>query len=105
MAPLYNFEALGTGAFEFEPVTEFQVMEADAKPNAYKVTASKLKVDVKSDVAKRERPKLVIAGATAYPRVIDFDAFRSIADDIGALLLVDAAHIAGILFFFWFGCS
>jgi glycine hydroxymethyltransferase len=40
---------------------------------------------------------LIIAGATAYSRVIDFDAFRSIADDIGALLLVDAAHIAGLI--------
>ena len=49
------------------------------------------------DLAKRERPKLIIAGATAYPRRIDFDAFRSIADDAGALLMVDAAHIAGLV--------
>ena len=49
------------------------------------------------DLAKRERPKLVLAGATAYPRQIDFDAFRSIADDIGARLMVDAAHIAGLV--------
>ncbi|HEX5616514.1 MAG TPA: serine hydroxymethyltransferase [Acidimicrobiia bacterium] len=48
-------------------------------------------------LAQRERPKLVIAGATAYPRVIDFAAFRSIADEVGALLLVDAAHIAGLI--------
>ncbi|RPD55117.1 Metalloprotease [Lentinus tigrinus ALCF2SS1-7] len=54
VAPLYNFEELGTGAFEFEPVTDFQVVEADAKPHAYKVSASKVKVNVKSDVAKRE---------------------------------------------------
>ena len=49
------------------------------------------------DLAKRERPKLIIAGATAYPRRIDFEAFRSIADDAGALLMVDAAHIAGLV--------
>ncbi len=49
------------------------------------------------DLAKRERPKLIIAGATAYSRRIDFDAFRSIADDAGALLMVDAAHIAGLI--------
>jgi glycine hydroxymethyltransferase len=48
-------------------------------------------------VARAERPKLIVAGATAYPRVIDFAAFRSIADDIGALLMVDAAHIAGLI--------
>jgi glycine hydroxymethyltransferase len=49
------------------------------------------------ELARRERPKLIVAGATAYPRLIDFDAFRSIADDVGALLMVDAAHIAGLI--------
>ena len=48
-------------------------------------------------VAVAERPKLIIAGATAYPRIIDFEAFREIADDFGALLIVDAAHIAGLI--------
>ncbi|KAI9060880.1 Metalloprotease [Trametes sanguinea] len=54
VAPLYDFEALGTGAFEFEPVTTFQVVAADAKPHAYKVAAQKLTVTVKQDVARRE---------------------------------------------------
>jgi glycine hydroxymethyltransferase len=49
------------------------------------------------DLAVRERPRLIIAGATAYPRLIDFAAFRAIADEIDALLLVDAAHIAGLV--------
>src|SRR5688500_4352788 len=49
------------------------------------------------EIAGRERPKMIVAGATAYPRVIDFDAFRSIADEVGALLVVDAAHIAGLV--------
>jgi glycine hydroxymethyltransferase len=43
------------------------------------------------------RPKLIIAGASAYPRVIDFAAFRAVADEVGALLLVDMAHIAGLV--------
>jgi glycine hydroxymethyltransferase len=47
--------------------------------------------------AKSCRPKLLIAGASAYPRVIDFKIFRQIADDVGALLLVDMAHIAGLV--------
>ncbi|KAI0773565.1 Metalloprotease [Fomes fomentarius] len=54
VAPLFNFEALGTGTFEFEPVTDFQYIEADAKPNAYQVSAKKVKVNVKGDVMKRE---------------------------------------------------
>jgi glycine hydroxymethyltransferase len=49
------------------------------------------------DLAKAERPKAIIAGATAYPRTIDFAAFRAIADEVGALLIVDAAHIAGLI--------
>ncbi|MBX7161340.1 MAG: serine hydroxymethyltransferase [Acidimicrobiia bacterium] len=49
------------------------------------------------DVAAAERPKLIIAGATAYPRVIDFEAFREIADEVGAILMVDAAHIMGLI--------
>jgi glycine hydroxymethyltransferase len=56
-----------------------------------------LDYEVIRDLAVRERPRLIIAGATAYPRVIDFEAFRAIADEIGALLLVDAAHIAGLI--------
>src|SRR4051794_26223535 len=49
------------------------------------------------DLAVRERPRMIIAGATAYSRTIDFEAFRAICDDIGALFLVDAAHIAGLI--------
>ncbi len=48
-------------------------------------------------LAVAARPKAIIAGATAYPRIIDFAAFRSIADEVGALLIVDAAHIAGLI--------
>src|SRR2546429_3422304 len=60
-------------------------------------TTEVLDYDEIRDLAVRERPRLIIAGATAYPRVIDFAAFRAIADEIDALLLVDAAHIAGLV--------
>lgn len=53
--------------------------------------------DAVAELARAERPKAIIAGATAYPRLIDFAAFRAIADEIGALLIVDAAHIAGLV--------
>jgi glycine hydroxymethyltransferase len=56
-----------------------------------------LDYDAIQEVARAERPKLIVAGATAYPRIIDFEAFRAIADDVGAMLLVDAAHIAGLI--------
>jgi glycine hydroxymethyltransferase len=47
------------------------------------------------EIARRERPKLIVAGASAYSRIIDFGKFREIADETGAYLLVDMAHIAG----------
>lgn len=48
-------------------------------------------------IAKKEKPKLIIAGATAYSRKIDFKKFRKIADSVGAYLMVDMAHIAGLV--------
>ena len=48
-------------------------------------------------IALKERPKLIVAGASAYPRVIDFAKFRAIADECGAMLMVDMAHIAGLV--------
>jgi len=48
-------------------------------------------------VAHEHRPKMIVAGASAYPRLIDFEAFREIADQIDALFMVDMAHIAGLV--------
>jgi glycine hydroxymethyltransferase len=49
------------------------------------------------DIALRERPRMILAGASAYPRVIEFDKFREIADEVGAFFLTDMAHIAGLV--------
>ena len=49
------------------------------------------------DLAIKNKPKLIIAGASAYPREIDFSVFRSIADEVGAYLMADIAHIAGLI--------
>ena len=66
---------------------------------AYGVTKSDERIDYDEvrDIAKRERPRLIVAGATAYPRIIDPVPLRSIADEVGALLMFDAAHIAGLI--------
>jgi glycine hydroxymethyltransferase len=48
-------------------------------------------------LAKEHRPKLIVAGASAYPRIIDYPRFRQIANDVSALLMVDMAHIAGLV--------
>lgn len=48
-------------------------------------------------IAKKEKPQLIVAGASAYSRVIDFERFRAIADEVGAKLFVDMAHIAGLV--------
>jgi glycine hydroxymethyltransferase len=49
------------------------------------------------DLARTHRPTMIVAGATAYPRLIDFAAFREIADEVGAILWVDAAHFIGLV--------
>ncbi|NLK64790.1 MAG: serine hydroxymethyltransferase [Tissierellia bacterium] len=49
------------------------------------------------EIAKKENPKMIVAGASAYARIIDFKVFREIADEIGAYFMVDMAHIAGII--------
>lgn len=48
-------------------------------------------------LAKEHKPKLIVAGASAYPRIIDFAAFRRVCDEVGAMLMVDMAHIAGLV--------
>lgn len=57
----------------------------------------RIDMDEVRSLALKERPKLIICGASAYPRIIDFAAFRSIADEVGALLMADIAHIAGLV--------
>src|SRR5215218_3978104 len=49
------------------------------------------------EIALREKPKMILAGASAYPRIIEFDKFREIADEVDAFLLTDMAHIAGLV--------
>ncbi|RKD34636.1 serine hydroxymethyltransferase [Thermohalobacter berrensis] len=57
----------------------------------------KIDYDEVREIAKKEKPKLIVAGASAYPRTIDFKKFREIADEVGAYLMVDMAHIAGLV--------
>ncbi|QGG94593.1 serine hydroxymethyltransferase [Actinomarinicola tropica] len=65
----------------------------------YGVTESdeRLDYDRIRDLAVEHRPKMIVAGATAYPRVIEPEPLRAIADEVGALLMFDAAHIAGLI--------
>ena len=57
----------------------------------------RIDMDEVRELALAERPRLIICGASAYPRIIDFAAFRSVADEVGALLMADIAHIAGLV--------
>jgi len=70
----------------------FRVVSYQVDPKTERIDYDALR-----ELAKKERPKLIIAGASAYPRIIDFEAFRRIADEVGALLMVDMAHIAGLV--------
>jgi len=66
---------------------------------AYGVTPSDERIDLEQmeALAREHRPKLIVAGATAYPRLIDPEPIRRIADEVGALFLFDAAHVAGLI--------
>ncbi len=66
---------------------------------SYGVTKSDERIDYDElrDRAREHRPRLIVAGATAYPRIIDPAPFREIADEVGAMLMFDAAHIAGLI--------
>jgi glycine hydroxymethyltransferase len=66
---------------------------------SYGVTESDERIDLDqlASLAHEHRPKLIVAGATAYPRIIDPEPIRRIADEVGALFLFDAAHVAGLI--------
>lgn len=69
------------------------------KPVHYNVNKETERFDMDEirDLAKKSNPKIIIAGYSAYSRTIDFAAFRSIADEVGAMLMVDMAHISGLV--------
>src|SRR5215510_7644892 len=65
----------------------------------YKVRRQDHRIDIDDvrELARTHRPKVIVAGGSAYPRIIDFAAFRAVADEVGALLMVDMAHFAGLV--------
>lgn len=65
----------------------------------YRVSGSDERIDMDQlrDLALEHRPKMIVAGTTSYPRRLDPEAFRSIADEVGALFMFDAAHVAGLI--------
>lgn len=66
---------------------------------AYEIDPETMRIDMDAvrEIALRERPKVIIAGWSAYPRTLDFAAFREIADEVGAVLWTDMAHFAGLV--------
>ena len=70
----------------------FEVVSYEVEEGSHLIDMQKVR-----DKALAERPKLIVAGASAYPREIDFAAFRAIADEVGAYLMVDMAHYAGLI--------
>ena len=65
----------------------------------YQVRKDTERVDMDQvrDLAREHKPKMIVVGASAYPRIFDFPAFRAICDEVGALMMVDMAHIAGLV--------
>ncbi|HQR06585.1 MAG TPA: serine hydroxymethyltransferase [Gemmatales bacterium] len=70
----------------------FKVVHYGVDPKTHRIN-----MDEVAKLAKEHKPKLIVAGASAYPRHFDFPAFQNIAKDVGALMMVDMAHIAGLV--------
>jgi glycine hydroxymethyltransferase len=66
-------------------------------PYGVRKETGRIDYDEVEQLAKEHRPKLIVVGASAYPRTIDFEAFRRVADQVGAIVMVDMAHIAGLV--------
>lgn len=66
-------------------------------PYGVRESDGRIDLDQVRDLARRERPKMIVVGHSAYPRAIEFQPFRQVADEVGALLLVDMAHFAGLV--------
>ncbi|MDQ6816238.1 MAG: serine hydroxymethyltransferase [Actinomycetota bacterium] len=69
----------------------------DIAPYQVDRETSRIDMDEVERLAKERRPKMILAGWSAYPRVLDFERFRAIADEVGAFLMVDMAHFAGLV--------
>jgi glycine hydroxymethyltransferase len=69
----------------------------DIAPYQVDRETSRIDMDEVERIAKERRPKMILAGWSAYPRVLDFERFRAIADEVGAYLMVDMAHFAGLV--------
>jgi glycine hydroxymethyltransferase len=69
----------------------------DIAPYEVSAETHRLDMDEVARIARERRPKLILAGWSAYPRILDFARFREIADEVGALLMVDMAHFAGLV--------
>ncbi|WP_321365057.1 serine hydroxymethyltransferase [uncultured Celeribacter sp.] len=70
----------------------FDIVSYEVDPDTHLIDMEKVR-----EKALETKPKLIVAGASAYPRVIDFEGFRKIADEVGAYLMVDMAHYAGLI--------
>jgi len=66
-------------------------------PYGVRESDGRIDMDQVADLARRERPKMIVVGHSAYPRQLDFAAFRRIADEVGALVMTDMAHFAGLV--------
>lgn len=71
---------------------DYEIVSYDVDPVTETINYEQL-----AELIKKEKPKMIIAGASAYSRIIDFQKFREIADSVGAYLMVDMAHIAGLV--------
>src|SRR4029079_19447115 len=69
----------------------------EAVPCAARAEDERLDIDAMRELAREHRPKMIVVGYSAYPRAIDFEPFRAVADEVGAMMMVDIARFAGLV--------
>lgn len=79
------------------PVTHMARLFKFVRYKMKDVETGEIDYDEMREVARREKPKIILAGFTSYPRELNYDAFKSIADEVGAIAMADMAHIAGLI--------
>ena len=107
MAVYFAFMKLGEGLLSMKlnaGRTSFSWFTSQFTGQFYKVSqysldpkTERLDYGIVEELARKERPKIIVCGASAYPRTIDFKAFQEIADEVGAYCMADIAHIAGLV--------
>ena len=95
--PIFSMDLSHGGHLSHGSPVSFSGKFYNVTPYGVERETETINYDHLEELARKSKPKLIVAGASAYPRILDFKRFREIADEVGAYLMADVAHIAGLI--------